>query len=141
MVVINQGIIVSGIVGSVAAQLTMGSSARSETRSAICVESPLTDPSMAHTFSSYIILTISLLDAPQVAASLCTFRRNGLPPYPPRALASSTASCAPCSMASPSGISLLSSIGPRKPTATSLTSDAGTVGTSAAGPLYSGVLV
>ena len=52
MVVRDQGMMVSGMVGSVAAELTMGSSALSETRSAICVESPLMDPSMAQTFSS-----------------------------------------------------------------------------------------
>jgi hypothetical protein len=43
---------VSGMVGSVAALLTMGNSARSETRRAMCVESPLIEPSMAHTLSS-----------------------------------------------------------------------------------------
>ena len=43
---------VSGMVGSVAALLTMGSSARRETRSAMWVESALIEPSMAHTFSS-----------------------------------------------------------------------------------------
>ena len=43
---------VSGIVGSVAALLTIGTSALSETRRAMWVESPLMEPSMAHTFSS-----------------------------------------------------------------------------------------
>ena len=78
------------------------------------VESPLIDPSMAHTFSSYTILTISLLEAPHVAASLWIFSRNGFPQYPPRALASSIASCAPCSMASPNAMSLCSSDRPQK---------------------------
>ena len=80
MVVRYQGMMVSGMVGSVDALLTMGTSAFSDTRSAMCVESALMDPSMAHTFSSYAILTISLLEAPQSAWSLCTISLKGLPP-------------------------------------------------------------
>ena len=52
MAVSNQGMMVSGMVGSVAAMLTMGSSDRKETRSAMCVESAPIEPSMAQTFSS-----------------------------------------------------------------------------------------
>ncbi len=52
MLVRIQGMMVSGMVGSVDALLTMGSSERRETRSAMWVESPLMEPSIAHTFSS-----------------------------------------------------------------------------------------
>src|ERR1035441_10265101 len=89
MLVKDHGMMVSGMVGSVAAVLTMGSSDFNETRRAMCVVSPLIDPNMAQSCSSYDIFTISLLEAPQMAESLCTISLNGLPPYPPAALASS----------------------------------------------------
>ena len=52
MVVRYQGMMVSGMVGSVEAPLTIGTSAFRLTRSAMCVESALIEPSMAQTFSS-----------------------------------------------------------------------------------------
>jgi len=54
---------------------------------AMWVESPLMEPSIAHTLSSYSILTISLLDAPHVAAIVCDLEMERLAAVPPRALA------------------------------------------------------
>src|ERR1039457_502734 len=76
IVVRYQGMMVSGIVGSVEAELTIGTSVFRLTRRPICVVSALIDPSMAQTLSSYAIFTISLLAAPQSAASLCTDRKS-----------------------------------------------------------------
>ena len=71
---------VSGMVGSVEALLTIGISARSDARSAICVVSLLIEPKIAQSLSSYTILTTSLLEAPQMAESLRSISLNGLPP-------------------------------------------------------------
>src|ERR1035437_10288349 len=64
IVVRYQGMMVSGMVGSVEAELTIGISALRLTLRPIWVESAPSDPSMAQTLSSYAIFTISLLEAP-----------------------------------------------------------------------------
>ena len=64
----------------IAALLTIGSSAFNDTRNAMCVVSPLMEPNIAQSCSSYTIFTTSLLEAPQIAESLCSISLNGLPP-------------------------------------------------------------
>src|SRR5271157_462999 len=61
------GIYVSGIVGSVEAELTIGISARSAIRSKMWVDSELIEPKIAQSLSSYTIFTVWLDADPQIS--------------------------------------------------------------------------
>ena len=61
------GMYVSGIVGSVEAELTIGISARSATRNRMWVDYELIEPKIAQSLSSYTIFTVWFDAEPQMS--------------------------------------------------------------------------